>query len=245
MAESSSSVTFYQGTNYILSVSESAIKESVGMMANYNLVPSCEVQSVILTEKNNNLNDDIKRLEGEKEAKENDLKAKENDLKAKENDLKALIKENGKLLGRIEQLEKDKKSLDGTIKRLEKKKDDLEKSKDCSVVVAERDSLKNDTTVLHKSIRELEKKDTTLNNTINLKTEELKKVKEEYNDYKNDHQLAEIIKEPWIFAPSIALIISLIISITMISLKRGLTFTKGNTSICLGEKKKTRTKKAD
>ena len=238
MAESSSSVTFYQGTNYILSVSESAIKESVGMMANYNLVPSCEVQSVILTEKNNNLNDDIKRLEGEKEAKENDLKAKENDLKA-------LIKENGKLLGRIEQLEKDKKSLDGTIKRLEKKKDDLEKSKDCSVVVAERDSLKNDTTVLHKSIRELEKKDTTLNNTINLKTEELKKVKEEYNDYKNDHQLAEIIKEPWIFAPSIALIISLIISITMISLKRGLTFTKGNTSICLGEKKKTRTKKAD
>ena len=238
MAESSSSVTFYQGTNYILSVSESAIKESVGMMANYNLVPSCEVQSVILTEKNNNLNDDIKRLEGEKEAKENELKAKENDLKA-------LIKENGKLLGRIEQLEKDKKSLDGTIKRLEKKKDDLEKSKECSVVVAERDALKSDTTDLHKSIRELEKKDTTLNNTITLKTKELENVKKEYNDYKNDHQLAEIIKEPWIFAPSIALIITLIISITMISLKRGLTFTKGNTSICLGEKKKTRTKKVD
>jgi len=238
MAESSSSVTFYQGTNYILSVSESAIKESVGMMANYNLVPSCEVQSVILTEKNNNLNDDIKRLEGEKEAKENELKAKENDLKA-------LIKENGKLLGRIEQLEKDKKSLDGTIKRLEKKKDDLEKSKECSVVVAERDALKSDTTDLHKSIRELEKKDSTLNNTIKLKTKELEKVKKEYNDYKNDYQLAEIIKEPWIFAPSIALIITLIISITMISLKRGLTFTKGNTSICLGEKKRTRTKKAD
>lgn len=37
----------------------------------------------------------------------------------------------------------------------------------------------------------------------------------------------------------------LIIAITIISLKRGLSFTKGNTSICLGEKKKTRTKKAD
>lgn len=47
------------------------------------------------------------------------------------------------------------------------------------------------------------------------------------------------------FALIIALIITLIISITMISLKRGLTFTKGNTSICLGEKKKTRTKKVD
>lgn len=37
----------------------------------------------------------------------------------------------------------------------------------------------------------------------------------------------------------------LIIAITIISLKRGLTFSKGNTSICIGEKKKTRTKKAD
>lgn len=37
----------------------------------------------------------------------------------------------------------------------------------------------------------------------------------------------------------------LIIAITVISLKRGLTFSKGNTSICIGEKKKTRTKKAD
>lgn len=47
------------------------------------------------------------------------------------------------------------------------------------------------------------------------------------------------------FALIIALIITLIISITMISLKRGLTFTKGNTSICLGEKKRTRAKKVD
>lgn len=37
----------------------------------------------------------------------------------------------------------------------------------------------------------------------------------------------------------------LIIAITIISLKRGLTFSKGNTSICIGEKKKTRAKKVD
>ena len=169
-----------------------------------------------------------------------------------EKDYSRLLLRNGDLQGKNDILLKKNISLEKLKNSLEKENEKYKKyiafykkNKDLTVLKAMNDSLSKDTDSLHRTIRDLKKNDTTLNNTINLKTKELENVKKEYNDYKNDHQLAEIIKEPWIFAPSIALIITLIISITMISLKRGLTFTKGNTSICLGEKKKTRTKKVD
>ncbi|MBO7550591.1 MAG: hypothetical protein J6T62_03595 [Fibrobacter sp.] len=60
-----------------------------------------------------------------------------------------------------------------------------------------------------------------------------------------DHMVTNFFKNDEYVFSFFGVLLVLIIAITIVVLKRGLTFSKGNTSICLGEKKRTRTKKAD
>ena len=116
----------------------------------------------------------------------------------------------------IQQKDKEITALNNTIKQLNKEKD-----------------LKGDT------IKSLKDEISTLNTEKEGLNTQINTLDKQVNDWKNKFW------EPQCLIPIMSVLIVLIIAITLISLKRGLTFTKGNTSICLGEKKKTRTKKAD
>ena len=98
-----------------------------------------------------------------------------------------------------------------------------------------------------KEISSLRKKSENLEGQIEKLKGELQKKKEPQTEKVVEHSGKEnnsIISQenvPYVCG----LLAVLIIAITIISLKRGLTFSKGNTSICIGEKKKTRAKKVD
>lgn len=96
-------------------------------------------------------------------------------------------------------------------------------------------------------INKLRGDSSTLESQITDLKEQLRKIEESQGKKNVEHSGKE--NNPIISSENVpyvcGLLIVLIIAITIISLKRGLTFSKGNTSICIGEKKKTRTKKAD
>jgi len=97
------------------------------------------------------------------------------------------------------------------------------------------------------TIRVLENDTSALNKKVDSLSKQLQKLVESPKEKVVEHSGKEnnsIISQenvPYVCG----LLAVLIIAITIISLKRGLTFSKGNTSICIGEKKRTRTKKAD
>lgn len=97
------------------------------------------------------------------------------------------------------------------------------------------------------TIRVLENDTSALNKKVDSLSKQLQKLVESPKEKVVEHSGKEnnsIISQEN-FPYVCGLLAVLIIAITIISLKRGLTFSKGNTSICIGEKKKTRTKKAD
>jgi membrane-associated HD superfamily phosphohydrolase len=154
---------------------------------------------------------------------------------------------------RLEQEIKDLKTINSLQATLSEKETTLskclQKNQKAGELELKKDSikdLKGTIKTLNDSIGrlngEIDSKNTIINNKdeiIEMQSDTIGTLTSQAKNWKN-----QIFEGPN-FALIIALIITLIISITMISLKRGLTFTKGNTSICLGEKKRTRTKKAD
>ncbi|MBO7414515.1 MAG: hypothetical protein J6U20_12785 [Fibrobacter sp.] len=132
----------------------------------------------------------------------------------------------------------NKKTIDlnDSIGKLNKKIDDLRKDS-IGLLSKKIDSLRKD------SIEPL------LEENENFKTNVIPPLKKAKTDCDNNHAFEKMVdnflaKDEYVYG-CFGVLSVLIIAITIISLKRGLSFTKGNTSICLGEKKKTRAKKAD
>ena len=116
---------------------------------------------------------------------------------------------------------------------------------DLRVLEQKNSQLREDSLSLYKKMDSLEKQAIPeLNGKINSLRTDSSNLSLKVDSLKNA-SIFYPFQNPWLSVPTGCVLIALIISITMISLKRGLTFTKGNTSICLGEKKKTRAKKVD
>ena len=166
-----------------------------------------------------NKNDSLNQVIGTLNANIASLKQENNKLR---NANKKLVRqEKGKQLCQS----KDSTQFKVTVDSLNKVIDTLEVQKDSL------EEIKKQNNTLHDSIKSLD-------STINKLTTNLGKAQEPKN-------LPDYIGMYVSSVPFCGVLIALIIAITVISLKRGLTFSKGNTSICIGEKKRTRTKKAD
>ncbi|MBO4784351.1 MAG: hypothetical protein J5521_06370 [Lachnospiraceae bacterium] len=200
-----------------------SINQCVKMMADYNLVPSVVRDSVKIAVENENLR------------KINDFLNEGN--KDQRKSIDSLKKEVENFQKQVEQLQKDTTFSHRKIRKLENKKAD-------SVVVAERDSLKKendnlmkDTTELHAAIGKLRSDSATmsgniinLNNKINSLNGDLKTAKEPKSI---PQQVGQCLQS----GPFCGVLIALVIAVTLIALRRGFTFTKGNTSICIGQQR--------
>lgn len=193
------------------------------MMADYNLVPSVVKDSVKLTVDNNNLKE------------KNEFLKKENNGQRKSIDL--LNTEIGKLQKQVEQLQKDTTFSHRKIRKLENKKAD-------SVVVAERDSLKKeyeqlvkDTTDSHATIGKLRSDSATMSGKIEEMNGTIGSLRGELKTAKEPKSIPQQVGQCLQSGPFCGVLIALVIAVTLIALRRGFTFTKGNTSICIGQKK--------
>lgn len=65
-----------------------------------------------------------------------------------------------------------------------------------------------------------------------------------YNSCKKDSIVVKTLTAPCVLIPVSAILIALIIAVTMIALRKGFTFTKGNTTVSVG-RTRTKKKKAD
>lgn len=65
-----------------------------------------------------------------------------------------------------------------------------------------------------------------------------------YNSCKEDSIIVKTVTAPCVLIPVSAILIALIIAVTMIALRKGFTFTKGNTTVSVG-RTRTKKKKAD
>ena len=190
------------------------------MMADYNLVPSVVRDSIKLAVENENLR---KRNDFLKEGNKDQRKS-----------IDSLKKEVENFQKQVYQLQKDTTSSHVRIRNLEKKKAD-------SVVVAERDALKKendnlmkDTTDLHAAIGKLRSDSATMSgNIINLNNQ----INSLNGDLKIAKEPKSIPGEMVQSGPFCGVLIALIIAVTLIALRRGLSFTKGNTSICVGQQR--------
>jgi len=204
------------------------------MMDCYHLTPQRMKDSI-------NYEQTIKDLKTE-------IKKFEKKIEKFETDNERLHQTNGGLRTENDSLIKKIKSLDSLNKSLKKENRDYKKdldfyinNKDLVLVKNANDSLKlvidtlkQDSINLNLMVANLKRDTNELHNKIDTLTTE--KEKKEWSN---------VIKDPLIFGSSCVVIVAILISVTLISLKRGLTISKGNTSICIGEKKRTRTKKAD
>lgn len=147
--------------------------------------------------------------------------------------------------------------LSSEIGTLRKEKEQCQEK--CDRLNEQINSYKNqNTTILNDSIITLNKKiDSLRSDSINLllkriddlRIDSIKPLLEVQSNCKKNHGLDQMAtnffnNKEYVFS-FFGVLLVLIIAITIVVLKRGLTFSKGNTSICLGEKKRTRTKKAD
>lgn len=147
--------------------------------------------------------------------------------------------------------------LSSEIGTLRKEKEQCQEK--CDRLNEQINSYKNqNTTILNDSIITLNKKiDSLRSDSINplmkkiteLRDDSIKPLSSASSYCEQNHKIKDMARifinnDGYVFG-SLGVLLVLIIAITIIVLKRGLTFSKGNTSICLGEKKRTRTKKAD
>ena len=185
-------------------------------------------------------------------------------LQKEKNENDSLNQVIGKLTVNIDNLKKENNKLKSANKQFSRQKKDKQlcQSKDSTqfkvtvdslnkvidTLEVQKDTLGDRIDTLNGQIRDLskiEQQNTMLHDSIKSLDSTIERLKTDLGKAQEPKNLPDYIGMYFNSVPFCGVLIALIIAITVISLKRGLTFSKGNTSICIGEKKRTRTKKAD
>jgi hypothetical protein len=167
----------------------------------------------------------------------------------------------GKLTVNIDNLKKENNKLKSANKQFSRQKKDKQlcQSKDSTqfkvtvdslnkvidTLEVQKDTLGDRIDTLNGQIRDLSKIEQQNTDSIRDLGDTIERLKTDLGKAQEPKNLPDYIGVYFNSVPFCGVLIALIIAITVISLKRGLTFSKGNTSICIGEKKRTRTKKVD